>query len=74
RSLEIQIEAEPGHRTRAGEALAHGIHQRLGISARVEAVDPGTIVPLERLDQQAPALKPSYLFPAETGWPREYVW
>jgi phenylacetate-CoA ligase len=74
RSLEIQIEAEPGHRAGAAEALAHQVHQRLGISARVEAVDPGTIVPLERLEQHVPSLKPSYLFPAETGWPREYQW
>jgi phenylacetate-CoA ligase len=74
RSLEIQIEAEPAYRAGAAEALAHEVHRRLGISARVEAVDPGTIVPLERLDQQAPSLKPSYLFPSAAGWPREYLW
>jgi phenylacetate-CoA ligase len=74
RSLEIQVEAEPGHGARACEALAHEVHERLGISARVEAVEPGTIVPLARLDSQAGALKPSYLFPAGSGWPREYLW
>jgi phenylacetate-CoA ligase len=74
RSLEIQMEAEPGHGARARETLARSVHERLGISARVEVVEPGTIVPLARLDSQAGMLKPSYLFPAESGWPREYLW
>jgi phenylacetate-CoA ligase len=72
--LEIEIEVEPAHGAAAALALTDQVQKRLGISSQVRAVAPGTIVPLSRLTAQAGMLKPSYLFPADEGWPRDYVW
>jgi phenylacetate-CoA ligase len=72
--IEIEIEAEPAHGAAAAEALADQVQKRLSISSQVQAVAPGTIVPHERLTAQAGMLKPNYLFPADQGWPRDYLW
>ncbi|WP_428266992.1 phenylacetate--CoA ligase family protein [Haliangium sp.] len=73
-SLEVEVEAEPSWARAAAAGLTDEIHHRLGISAKVRSVAPGTIVSQDHLREATITLKPSYLFPAHEGWPADYRW
>lgn len=72
--LRVQIEVDPAHRSAAVAALTSSIGAELGVDARVEALDPGTLVPASALTVSQDVVKPRSLFGPEEDWDKALLY
>jgi phenylacetate-CoA ligase len=67
-ALRIEVEVPVRHREAAVAALAAAIEGEYGISAVIDAVTPGSLVPLEMLTSVQDVVKPRSLFGPDEDW------
>ncbi|GJF33051.1 hypothetical protein KNE206_57510 [Kitasatospora sp. NE20-6] len=72
--VEIQIEAAPEHAADACALLRESAETRLGLTASVDAVAPGTLVPPAMLTTSPDVVKPKSLFAAHEDWDRAVLY
>lgn len=73
-ALRVQIEVDAAHRAAAVAALTAAVDRRLGVPCEVEALEPGTLVPIDVLTRSHDVVKPRSLFDADEDWDKAVLY
>jgi phenylacetate-CoA ligase len=72
--LRVQIEVEENHRAAAVAALTAAVASELGVRCAVDALAPGSLVPIEVLTRSHDVVKPRSLFGADEDWSKAVLY